>query len=56
MSVIYCKYPKILYSSFSDKTSYANSADPDQTAPKGDVWSKFPVFAIPQSILLKQKY
>ena len=33
-SVIYCKCPKILYTKMADKMAYANSADPDQTAPK----------------------
>ena len=35
--VLYCKYPKILYTNVSDKMSYANSADPDQTARFGAV-------------------
>ena len=35
----------------SDKKPYANSADPDQTAPEGTVRSGSTVFAIPQSIL-----
>ena len=30
---------------------YTNSADPDQTAPKGAVWSESLLFAIPLSIL-----
>ena len=34
---VYGKCPKILYSEVVDKMSYANSADPDQTAPKGAV-------------------
>ena len=29
----YAKYPKISNSKESDKMTYANSADPDQTAP-----------------------
>ena len=33
--------------------AYANSADPDQTAPKGAVWSGSTLFAIPLSILRK---
>ena len=33
----YSKYPKISYTKVSDKMSYANSADPDQTAPEGAV-------------------
>ena len=35
----------------SDKMPNANSADPDQTAPKGAVWSGSSQFAIPLSIL-----
>ena len=31
--------------------AYANSADPDQTAPSGAVWSESTLFAIPPSIL-----
>ena len=34
---IYGKCPKILYPQISDKMTYANSADPDQTAPLGAV-------------------
>ena len=30
----------------SDKMAYANSADPDQTAPSGAVWSGSALFAI----------
>ena len=33
----YGKSPKILYTKISDKMAYANSVDPDQTAPKGAV-------------------
>ena len=29
----YGKYPKILYTKVSDEMAYANSAEPDQTAP-----------------------
>ena len=43
----YGKCPKILYTKMSDKMAYANSADPDQTAPKGAVWSGSALFAIP---------
>ena len=32
---------------FSDRCVLANSADPDQTAPRGAVWSGFTLFAIP---------
>ena len=35
----------------SDKMLYANSVDPDQTAPEGAVWSGSTLFAIPLSIL-----
>ena len=31
---IYSKCPKILYTQVSDKMAYANSTDPDQTAPE----------------------
>ena len=42
---------------FSDREVWANSADPDQTAPRGAVWSGSSLFAIPfshdgQNILL----
>ena len=33
----YGKCPKISNTRFSDKMPYANSADPDQTAPEGAV-------------------
>ena len=48
---IYGKCPKISNTKVSDKMTYANSADPDQTAPEGAVWSGSPLFAIPLSIL-----
>ena len=32
----------------ADKMAYANSADPDQTAPEGAVWSGSTLFAIPK--------
>ena len=35
----YNKCPKISNTKVSEKMTYANSADPDQTAPKGAVWS-----------------
>ena len=35
----------------SDKIAYANSVDPDQTAPVDAVWSGSTLFAIPLSIL-----
>ena len=34
---------------FSDRYIWANSADPDQTAPKGAVWSGSTLFAIPSA-------
>ena len=38
----------------SDKMAYyANSENPDQTAPEGAVWSGSALFAIPLSILRK---
>ena len=33
----YCKCPKISYIKVANKMAYANSTDPDQTAPKGAV-------------------
>ena len=33
----YCKCPENLNTKVSEKTTYANSADPDQTAPEGAV-------------------
>ena len=51
MYSIYSKCPKILHNKISDKL--ANSADPDQTAPSGKIWSGSTLFAIPQSILRK---
>ena len=38
----YSNFPK-----FSDRQVWANSADPDQTAPRGAVWSGSTLFAIP---------
>ena len=38
----------------SDNMVYANSADPDQTAPSGAVWSGSALFVIPQSTFTKQ--
>ena len=32
---------------FSDRYAWANSADQDQTAPRGAVWSGSTLFAIP---------
>ena len=34
---------------FSDRQVWANSADPDQTAPRGAVWSGSTLFAIPSA-------
>ena len=54
----FCKYkdrksPKILNTKVSAKMTYANSADPDQTAPEGAVWSGSTLFVSPLSILKK---
>ena len=35
---------------FSDRYAWANSADPDQTAPRGAVWSGSTLFAIPSEL------
>ena len=51
----YGKCPKISYNKVSDKMAYANSVDPDQTAPEGAVWSGSTLFAIP-SILRKKMH
>ena len=42
--LIYRNDPK-----FSDRYAWANSADPDQTAPRGAVWSGSTLFAIPSA-------
>ena len=34
---------------FSERYAWANSADPDQTAPRGAVWSGSTLFAIPSA-------
>ena len=34
---------------FSDRLAWANSADPDQTAPRGAVWSVSTLFAVPSA-------
>ena len=47
----FAKCPKILYTKVSEKLAYANSANPDQTAPEGAVWSGSTLFAIPLIIL-----
>ena len=44
---IYGKCPNISYTKVSEKMAYANSVDPDQTAPEGAVWSGSTLFAIP---------
>ena len=36
---------------FSDTYAWAKSADPDQTAPRGAVWSGSTLFAIPSASL-----
>ena len=35
---------------FPDRYAWANSADPDQTAPGGAVWSGSTLFAIPSAL------
>ena len=45
-SIRYSKCPKISNTKVTDKMSYANNEDPDQTAPGGST-----LFAIPLSIL-----
>ena len=47
----YFKCPKISYTKDPNKMACANSADPDQTAPEGAVWSGSTLFAIPLRIL-----
>ena len=37
MKMFYGKYPKISNTKVPDKMAYANSVDPDQTAPEGAV-------------------
>ena len=46
----YSKCPKISYTKISYRMEYANSADPDQTAPEGAVWPGSTLFVIPLSI------
>ena len=50
----YGKCPKILNTKVSDKMAYANSVDPDQTAPGEAVWSGSTLFAIPICNFKKQ--
>ena len=45
------KSPRISNTKVSDKMAYANSVDPDQTAPEEAVRSGSILFAIPLSIL-----
>ena len=51
MEIWYSNCPKFSNTQVSDKMTYADSADPDQTAPEGAVWSESTLFAIPLSIL-----
>ena len=44
---IMIQYPNV--PKFSDRQVWANSADPDQTAPRGSVWSGSTLFAIPSA-------
>ena len=46
----YGKCPKNSNTKACDKLTYANSVDPDQTAPEGAVWSGSTLFAIPLNI------
>ena len=43
---MHSKCPKISYTKSTDKMACAKSADPDQTAPEGAVWSGSTLFAI----------
>ena len=47
ISVITTATPKIFCTKVSDKVAYANSADRDQTASEGAVWSGSALFAFP---------
>ena len=47
----YSKCPKLSYTKVSDKVAYANSADPDQTAFEGAVWSGSTLFTVPLIIV-----
>ena len=49
--VEYSKCPKIFVHKILYKPIYAKSADPDQTAPEGAVWSGSTLFAIQLSSL-----
>ena len=46
----YGKCPKNSNTKVSDKMTYANSVDPDQTAPEEAVWSGSTLFTIPLNI------
>ena len=49
----YCKLTSYDYRNdhkFSDRYAWENSADPDQTAPRGAVWSGSTLFAIPSAL------
>ena len=51
-SFLFCSFFSIFYRNvpkFSDRHVWANSADPDQTAPRGAVWSGSTLFAISSS-------
>ena len=49
-AALYGKCPKNSNTKASDKMTYTNSVDPDQTAPEGAVWSGSKLFAIPLNI------
>ena len=49
--LLYGKCLKISCITVADKMAYANSANPDQTAHEGVVWSGFTLFAILLNIL-----
>ena len=51
---MYGKCLKILNTKVSDKMAYVNSADPDQTAPEGAVWSGSTLFVILTKYFKKQ--
>ena len=46
ITTTFCQFH--VFSKDSDKMAYANSVDPDQTAPEGAVWSGSKLFAIPR--------
>ena len=53
---VYSKCPKISNTKISDKMPYANSADPDQTAPERTVLSASSLFTIPLSIFKRRMH